>query len=78
MDIYPLLWQIWYFGNQGTLLQLSYVLAVTRKIWYVSNDTLKNTLRDLVARKLNSMKSVHLPGYVCQDDLKYLAINFTL
>ena len=71
-------WQNWYFDNQGTLLQLSFILALTGKIWYVSNDTLKNTLSDIVARELNSIKAVHHPIYVCQYDLKFLRIIFTL
>ena len=42
----------------------------------MSNDTLKNTLSDVVARELNSIKAVHHPIYVCQYGLKYLTINF--
>ena len=70
--------QICCFDNQGTHLQLSFILALTRKIWYVINGTLKNTFSDLVARELNSIKAVHHHIYVCQYDWKYLTINFTL
>ena len=41
----------------------------------MSNDTLINALRVLVARELNSIKTVHHPIYVCQFDLMYLTIN---
>ena len=33
---------------------------------------------DSVARKLNSIKGGYQPIYVCQYDLKYLRIHFTL
>ena len=56
---YPLFWQISYFDNQVTLLQRSFILALTAKIWYLSSDNLKNSLSDLVVRELNSFKAVH-------------------
>ena len=55
----PLFWQISYSANQCRLLQLSFILALTGKIWYMSNDILKDTRSDLVARELNSLKVVH-------------------
>ena len=37
-----------------------------------------NTLSDLVARELNSIKAVYHLIYVCQYDSKYLAVSFKL
>ena len=56
----------------------TFILVLTGNIWYVSNDTLKNILSDLVARPLNCIKTVYHPIYVFQYDLKYLTINFKL
>ena len=47
------------------------ILTPTGKIWYVRNDTSKNTLIDLVSTELNSIKAVYHPICVCQYDLKY-------